>query len=277
MPTYNCGRKIEDTLQSVFSQTRDLFELIVVDGASTDDTLDFIRKYEDDLTLISEKDKGVYYAFNKGIDLATGKYLYFIGAGDCLKAGILEQIKDFLPPDKPSLIYGTCYFTKQKYINGKEFTETLFIRDNICHQGIFYHRNLFDVVGKYELRYKLFADWMFNLKCFLDERINKQFIDYVIADYEEGGMSSRIGDDPVFKKEFPVFVRKKFGFFNSLVCRAFFTEPYIFNFIYYSDYHLLPAYFFSNYSLPRYLISVFRPVVHKYRALKNRIFKKISN
>lgn len=273
--TYNCGQKIENTLQSILSQNRDLFELIVIDGASTDDTLDYLRKYKDDLTLISEKDDGIYYAFNKGIDLTNGKYLYFIGAGDCLKPDILEQVKDFLPSAKPTLVYGKCYFKRQKYVNGKEFNAELFIRDNICHQGMFYHREIFDIVGKYDARYRLFADWFLNLKCFLHKEIDEQFIDYVIADYEEGGLSSRIKDDPVFKKDFPVFVKKKFGFFKSVVCRLFLTEPYIFNIIYYSDYHLFPAYFFSNYALPRYLISVLTPVVRKFRAVKKTVRNKL--
>ncbi len=73
MATYNCGEKVENTLQSIFSQNKELFELIVVDGASTDNTLDYIKKYESSLILISEKDGGVYDAFNKGIDIATGK------------------------------------------------------------------------------------------------------------------------------------------------------------------------------------------------------------
>ena len=272
--TYNCGQKIENTLQSIFSQNKNLFELIVLDGASTDDTLDYIRKYEDDLTLISEKDGGLYDAFNKGVNLAAGKYLYFIGAGDCLKPGILEQIKDFLSPDTPTLVYGKCYFAKQKIYDGKEFTDTLFIRDNICHQGMFYHRGIFDIIGEYDLRYKAFADWLFNLKCFMHEEIDKQFIDYVIADYEEGGISSKIANDPAFKKDFPLFVRKQFGFFKSVVCRAFLTEPYFFNFIYYSNYHLFPQYLISNYSVPRYFASVLKPVVHKYRSLKKTFKKK---
>lgn len=273
--TYNCGQKIEKTLQSILSQNRDLFELIVIDGASTDATLDYLRKYKDDLTLVSEKDDGIYYAFNKGIDLANGKYLYFIGAGDCLKPEILEQIKDFLPSAKPTLVYGKCYFTKQKIINGREFTAELFIRDNICHQGIFYHREIFDIVGKYSLRYKSFSDWFLNLKCFLNEQTDEQFIDYIIADYEEGGVSSIIENDPVFKNDFPLFVKKKFGFFKSIVCRLFLTEPYFFNIIYYSNYHLFPAYFFNNYAVPRYLISVLTPLVRTFRAFKKTVRKKL--
>lgn len=275
MATYNCGRKVENTLQSIFAQNEELFELIVLDGASTDDTLDCIKKYESRLTLISEKDDGIYYAFNKGIDLATGKYLYFIGAGDCLKPGILEQIKEFLPPEIPSFVYGKCYFVKHKTYNGKEFTADLFIRDNICQQGVFYHRSIFDIIGKYDLRYKVFADWLFNLKCFIHDGITKRHIDCVIADYEEGGLSSELGRDPVFLKEFPIFVKKQFGLFEYVLCRAFLTNPHIFNYIYFSEYNALMWHLISNYALPGYLASIARPYVRGYRHLKKTIKNKI--
>ncbi len=204
MATYNCGQKVENTLQSIFSQNKELFELIILDGASTDDTLDYIKNYESDLTLISEKDDGVYYAFNKGIDLATGKYIYFIGAGDCLKPNILEQIKEFLPQENPGFVYGNCYFVKSKVYNGKEFTSTLFIRDNLCQQGIFYHRTIFDIIGKYDLRYKIFADWMLNLKCFLHQEISERYIPLYIADYQQDGLSCDLNSDPRFQKDFQI-------------------------------------------------------------------------
>lgn len=274
MATYNCGQKVENTLRSIFSQNEELFELIVLDNASTDDTLEYLKKYESDMTLVSEKDDGVYYAFNRGISLATGKYLYFIGAGDCLKPDILERIKEFLPPEIPSFVYGKCYFVKQKTLNGKEFSSELFIRDNLCQQGIFYHRDLFEIVGKYDLQYKVFADWLFNMKCFMHDRVAKRYIDYVIADYEEGGLSSIINRDPVFVREFPLFVKKHFGVFKSLLCRAFLAEPYVFNCFYYGYYRLLWWHWINNYSLPKRLISLAKSYLPGFETLKKAVIKR---
>ena len=268
MATYNCGQKAENTLQSIFAQKKDLFELIVMDGASTDDTLDYIKKYESDLTLVSEKDDGVYHAFNKAIDLATGKYLYFIGAGDCLKPNILERIKEFLPTDEPTFAYGYCYFVKQKVFNGREFTGELFIRDNLCQQGIFHHRAIFDIVGKFDLRYKILADWFLNLKCFIEPQIKKQYIPCLIADYEEGGLSAEVSSDPVFVKDFPRFVREQFGVSKFIICKMFLKNPLLFNLVYSAQYRALTNYWIDNYTLPKHLISFARPYVHGYKRLK---------
>ncbi|MEP6900121.1 MAG: glycosyltransferase family 2 protein [Actinomycetota bacterium] len=268
MATYNCGQKVESTLQSIFSQNRELFEIIIIDNASTDDTLDYIKKYENEVTLISEKDDGVYFAFNKGIDLAQGKYIYFIGAGDYLKPAILAEIKEFLPLETPSLVYGKCYFLKQKVFNGKEFDSKLFVRDNLCQQGIFYHREIFKLVGKFDLRYKILSDWLFNLKCFIHQGITKRYIDRVIADYEEGGLSAEISCDPVFLKEFPLFVRQQFGLYNYLICKAFLKNPYLFNYVYYKKYYLLLTYLASNNFLIGYFVSFAKPYIRGYRSLK---------
>ncbi len=274
--TYNCGQKVENTLDSIFSQNKELFELIIIDGASTDKTLDHIKKYEHDLTLVSEKDEGVYYAFNKGLDLATGKYIYFIGAGDCLRPGILEIIKDFLSLENPSLVYGNCYFTKQELYSGREFTSKLFTENNICHQGIFYHHAIFDIVGKFDLQYKIFADWFFNLKCFMDSGITKKYVDHVIADYEEGGLSSKFSNDPIFLREFPLFVRKHFGIFHYLRCKTALNEPYIFKFIYFRNYFLQPGYWISKCSNLKNSISFAKPRISFYKNIKKVIKDKLQ-
>ncbi|MEJ7711150.1 MAG: glycosyltransferase [Pyrinomonadaceae bacterium] len=76
-PTYNCGRKLEKTIRSVLSQDKSLYEYIIIDGCSTDETSSVVEKYSNAVKFVSEKDEGVYDAMNKGIDMATGRYLYF--------------------------------------------------------------------------------------------------------------------------------------------------------------------------------------------------------
>ncbi len=193
-PTYNCGPKIEKTIDSVLTQDEDLFELLIVDGASTDETLSIIGKYGDRIKLVSEKDKGVYDAMNKGIDLASGKYLYFLGAGDRMRANVLRKIEKLMP-DKPlAFVYGNVYWMDQAIIYSGEFDRSRLKTQNICHQAIFYERAIFDVMGKFELKFKVLADYVFNIKCFGDDRIDKRYIDYVIASFEGGGLSAKQKD-----------------------------------------------------------------------------------
>ncbi|HXG84625.1 MAG TPA: glycosyltransferase family 2 protein [Pyrinomonadaceae bacterium] len=217
--TYNCGRKIEPTIQSILSQNKDLFELIIIDGASTDDTLEYIKKYENDLKLISEKDDGIYYAFNKGIDLATGKYLYFIGAGDILREGVLERVNKALPSENPAFVYGDVYLKeKQLYERGAR-SNLNFAARLICHQTIFYHRNIFQLIGKYDLQYKILADLAFNFKCFGNRQIKKHYIECVVADFEEGGISSTM-EDSNFRKDLPRLIKNNLGMKSYIYYKA---------------------------------------------------------
>lgn len=200
-PTYNCGSKIETTINSVLLQDEDLFEFIIMDGASTDDTLSVINKYAGQIRVVSEKDRGVYDAMNKGIGLASGKYLYFLGAGDSLRADVLRKIEKRMPDERLSFVYGNVYWMDQAIIYSGEFDKSRLKTHNICHQAIFYERAIFDVLGKFELRYKVLADYVFNIKCFGDDRIQKRYIDYVIANFEGGGLSAKQKDVDLIKEQ----------------------------------------------------------------------------
>lgn len=110
--TYNAAKVLEDTIQSIVTQTYKNLEYIIVDGGSTDETLDIIHKYQEHITtVISEPDQGLYDAMNKGIKLATGDYLCFLNAGDGLHEDdtLLQMVHS---------INGTacreCYMEKQK-------------------------------------------------------------------------------------------------------------------------------------------------------------------
>ena len=91
-PTFNSGAKIAATVASVLSQRKGLYEFLVIDGGSTDDTLAHLRAQGPALRYLSEPDEGIYDAMNKGIRLTSGKFLYFLGAGDRLLPGVLEAV-----------------------------------------------------------------------------------------------------------------------------------------------------------------------------------------
>jgi len=188
-PVFNSGPKIEKTINSVLSQDESLFEFIVVDGGSTDETLSVVAQYAGAIKLLTDKDEGVYDAMNRGVDASAGKYLYFIGAGDSLKPGVLSTVAAHLPTHEHALVYGNVYMIDEGVIYDGEFDRAKLRRRNICQQAIFYGREIFGVTGGFETRFSVLADHAFNLKCFFNHRIEKKYIAYVIANYEGGGIS----------------------------------------------------------------------------------------
>ncbi|MGH9900241.1 MAG: glycosyltransferase family 2 protein [Pyrinomonadaceae bacterium] len=189
IPVFESGPKIEKTVRSVLSQDENLFELIVMDGGSTDDTLSAVEKYAGRIKLVSESDGGVYHAMNKGVELAGGKYLYFLGAGDSLREGVLAKVAGRLPAGDLALVYGNVYMVDRGLVYDGAFDTAKLRKRNISHQSIFYERSIFDVMGGYEPRFKVLADHAFNLKCFWNNRIRKEYIAYVVANFEGGGVS----------------------------------------------------------------------------------------
>jgi len=223
IPTYNCGRKLAATMESVLSQPGELYETIIVDGGSTDETLRVIEEYGGNVRFVSEPDRGVYDAINKGIGLAAGKYLFFLGAGDRLKEGVLGQVAGMLPAGELSFVYGDAYLVRHGVRVCGEFSMKEFIIRNICHQAIFYERTIFDMLGGYDLKYKVYADWAFNMKCFADRRVRKIYLDMVIADFEGWGISDT-QDDVEFYRDLPRLIRKYVGLDEYLRRRIYLSR-----------------------------------------------------
>jgi glycosyltransferase involved in cell wall biosynthesis len=209
IPSYNCGPKLEATIESVLSQQAGLYEIIVVDGGSTDETLDVIRKFAGRLRYVSESDRGVYDAMNKGVAMSAGKYVFILGGGDRLRGGALQRVAALLP-DEPSFAYGDAYLERHGVLMGGATERADFIRTNICQQAIFYERTIFGMLGGFDLKYKVYADWAFNMECFADTRLRKVYLGLVVADFEGWGISDT-QDDACFVKDFPTLIRKYVG------------------------------------------------------------------
>lgn len=200
--TFNAEKHLEHLIQSFLTQTFALKELVIIDGGSTDRTIDIIRKYEQPgINWTSGPDKGIYDALNKGIQLASGNWLYFIGADDYFKnENVLEDIfkQDLSDID---IIYGDVYSMQLKRnYDGPTNPEKLLF-SNLCHQSIFYRRSVFEMLGNYSLNFKLFSDWEFNLRCFLNDQIKTKYTNVVIAVYADSGAST-IQKDIHFTRKF---------------------------------------------------------------------------
>ena len=206
-PTFNSGAKIAATVASVLSQQRGLYEFLVIDGGSTDGTLAHLRAQGPALRYLSEPDKGIYDAMNKGIRLTSGKFLYFLGAGDRLLPGVLEAVAAEIrrlpcqgQTSQPTLLYGNVDWSGSSRPYDGRFNRFKLLRHNICHQAIFYQRSVFERLGFYNTKYAFLADWEFNIRCFNDQGIHKRYIPLRIANYEGGGKSVT-APDPEFWAE----------------------------------------------------------------------------
>jgi glycosyltransferase involved in cell wall biosynthesis len=215
--TYQAAKSLPQTLDSVIAQNYPSIELIIIDGASKDETLNVIKHYEDRIDYwCSESDEGVYHAFNKGIKIAKGEWLYFLGAGDEL-AGINNLAQIFPVNHSTRLVYGNV--ARGKRIYDGPFTRAKFCHRNICQQAIFYHRDLFTELGLFDTRYPWLADWAFNICCFSHSETKPHFIDLIVANYPSGGVSDTRYDYS-FYQDLAQLVRR-YGLQYSLFTRIY--------------------------------------------------------
>lgn len=213
VPALNVSTTLHASLDSIAHQTCADFELILVDGGSTDGTLDvakdFASRLGGRLTVHCDPDRGPYDAMNRGVSLSTGAWLFFLGADDTLyDTDTLSRVADFIRGHEPSdLVYGDVIMRSTGLRYAGEFDlDRLLFEQNICHQAIFYRRELFAGIGPYNLRYRLWADWDFNIRCFSNPALVTRYMDIVVAHYDDtSGLSRR--EDEELKKSLPVFIR----------------------------------------------------------------------
>jgi glycosyltransferase involved in cell wall biosynthesis len=185
---------IEKTINSVLEQTYTDFEIIAIDGNSTDGTLDIIREYPK-VTLITGEENGIYPAMNKGIENANGDILYFLNANDYLYSNdVFEKIIAVFATQKPDIIYGETIFKtedKEVFVSHKDFySKFVWAYRNINHQSTFYKKWLFDKYGQYDESYKILADVDFTTKCVTQNDVKAVYTNQVVAYYNHEGVSS---------------------------------------------------------------------------------------
>ena len=214
-PVYNAEKDIEACLLSVAGQSYPDKEHLIVDGASTDGTLEIIKRYAEKyshIKLISEKDDGIYDAMNKGIDQARGEWIYFLGCDDVFyDESVLDKILNLDDIDLYDVVYGNVLWGDTGEIYGGKFSLLKLMDKNICHQSIFYKLSIFDKLGKFNARYKYWADYLFNIKWFNSDVIRSKYVSSIVAKYGINGQSSQMEDidflrdrKSIYKQNFPV-------------------------------------------------------------------------
>jgi glycosyltransferase involved in cell wall biosynthesis len=191
---FNGEKELETSILSVLNQSYKNVEYIIIDGGSTDGTLDILRRYEDAIDYwVSEPDNGIYDAMNKAIRLARGKWVYFLGSDDTLR-NCLEIVAEYLK-DERIIYFGTVYAPGLKTITQTPVRPWQLLRRNICQQAIFYPRALFEW-REFNTRYRILADWEFNMRCYSNPHFSFQYIPVVVANYNNlTGISSVCTDE----------------------------------------------------------------------------------
>ncbi|MVM38055.1 glycosyltransferase [Spirosoma sp. HMF3257] len=183
---YNAVSTIEHSLKSILSQAEQV-EVIVIDGGSNDGTLAIIRRYESRLSYwISEPDFGIYDAMNKGIARARGNWIYFLGADDQLKEGVLSAILPLLQNTLSKLVYGSVIYDTGKVFNSSLDWKTS-LQNTVHHQAAFYHKSLFTDF-RYDIRLRIIADYELNLIAWRG-KIAAQKMDILVAQCGSNGSS----------------------------------------------------------------------------------------
>ena len=229
--TYNAEKVLEDTIQSVIFQTYRNVEYIIVDGASKDHTLDIVNKYHNRINkVISEPDKGLYDAMNKGIQLATGDYLCFLNAGDKFHdSETLQKIVHTLKGQElPDVIYGETAIVDEEghflhmrrlstpaHLNWKSFKQGMLV----CHQAFFVNREL-AINHLYDLQYHFSADFdwciriMKKAKCLHNTRLT-------LIDYLNEGMTTK--NHKASLKERFCIMAKHYGLISTILHHGWFV------------------------------------------------------
>lgn len=212
--TYNTAKDIGGCLDAIAAQSFNDLEVVIVDGGSTDQTMALVKSYATRLSLkwCSEKDNGIYDALNKGVKMASGRWLYFLGADDRLLQGFSELAAKL--QDEQTVYYG---ITKEYHSDGRapvglltgEFSRYRMAKGAINHQAILYPAAVFQHYA-YNLRYRVYSDYELNIRVWGDARFKKLFYPIPIVSYNMTGFSAN-NPDTVFLAEKPAIIRESLG------------------------------------------------------------------
>jgi len=187
---------LKKTIHSVFSQTYKIYEFIIIDGESTDGSVEYVNQIKDNRISYfkSEKDNGIYDAMNKGVSISKGHYLYFLNSGDIFyNNNVLQQISLIIQSNKADIYYSDALFDfgeKQIIVKFPEILDFDFwYQRSLNHQNTIISKKALSELNGYSDKYSLSSDFKFFLNAFL---FNAKFIkvESIIAIYDANGISS---------------------------------------------------------------------------------------
>jgi glycosyltransferase involved in cell wall biosynthesis len=191
-------KDLEKTILSVQSQKSQNFEHIIIDGKSTNGTLQFLeRNYHKSLKFFSSKDSGIYQAMNKGITKSNGEFIIFLNAGDHLTTDYsLISIEKFTAESNASVFYCSAlwvdiyhpsiFATNHEYIH----TEFELLSANFPHPSTVYRKNIFNEIGVFNEDYKVYADYEWNLRALITHKVSFKTFNTVLSTFYNDGVSN---------------------------------------------------------------------------------------
>ncbi|WP_430815583.1 glycosyltransferase family 2 protein [Carboxylicivirga sp. RSCT41] len=199
--TYNCENTLPDTIQSVNQQSRrDEIEYIIIDGQSTDNTLEVIKNNESGIDKwISEADKGIYDAMNKGLKMASGEWVGFLHADDMFyNEHVVESIIEAISSGDYNACYGNLNYIQEtpphnivRYWKSQTYSSKLLKRGWMpAHPTVYIKNELIQKLGYFNTNYKISADYDYMLRLFSNPNTDSLFIDKTIVNMRLGGVSN---------------------------------------------------------------------------------------
>lgn len=200
---YNSSNTIEDTIGSVINQSNfNNVQYIIVDGGSSDNTLQIISKYSDKIdVIISEKDNGIYDAMNKGIKHANSDIIGILNSDDVFQdENVLQDIANYFDSDNNlDIIYGDLVYVKSEDLNSvvrywksTSYYDKFFEKGNVPpHPTLFLRSRVYEQIGNFDLNFTLASDYEFMLRVFKSDKYKSKYINRLIVRMRLGGATNR--------------------------------------------------------------------------------------
>lgn len=203
----NAAPHIEAAIKSVLSQSYPNIEFVVIDGGSTDGTVEIINRYKDRLGyFVSEPDKGLYNAMNKGIKAATGDVLFFLNSDDYfVDDSVLDDVaRAFVRNAEAEIIFGNLIFTDgaKRWVKKQKFDgiRERLARNHVQHQTLFARKEVFELAGGFYEEYKIVSDYEWEIRAFLVHGCRYAYMDRDISVMSTQGVSSTTDFEPERRK-----------------------------------------------------------------------------